>query len=92
MTYKNPGCMGNYDFDNTVRFARKRFVEGHNTIELMQQASSEREKEEIALVAMLDLDATTVENLQLDCKHADQCKLTNCLELIKKLIEDALPA
>jgi hypothetical protein len=42
--------MGNYDFDHIAFFAKKRFVEGCNTIELLGAAKTEREKEEIALV------------------------------------------
>jgi len=79
--------MGDYDFDNIASFARKRFVEGYNTIELMEQASCDREKEEIALVAMLDLDDATVRDLQLYCRHSERCKLTNCRSLLKQLIE-----
>jgi hypothetical protein len=65
-----PGCMGNYNFANIALFARKRFIEGYNTIDLMKNAKTLREKEEIALVAMLDLNDETVTDLRLDCKHA----------------------
>ena len=92
MVYHNKGCMGDYDFDNIALFARKRFVEGYNTIELMEQATSDREKEEIALVAMLDLDDATVRELKLFCRYSDQCQLTNCRNLLKQLIEKELTA
>lgn len=92
MVYHNPGCMGHYDFDSIAQFARKRFVDGIDTIDLMQQAKSEREKEEIALVAMMDLDDKTVQELQLFCRYADRCKITNCRNLLKELIESDLEA
>ena len=92
MVYHNRGCMGDYDFDNIASFARKRFVEGYNTIELMEQAKTDREKEEIALVAMLDLDDATVQDLKLFCRYSDRCKLTNCRKLLKQLIERDLEA
>ena len=82
--------MGDYDFDNIALFARKRFVEGYNTIELMEQATTDREKEEIALVAMLDLDDTTVRELKLFCRYSESCKLSNCRDLLKELIEKEL--
>ena len=88
MVSYNPGCMGEYDFDNIASFARKRFVEGYNTIELMQLAKSTTEKEEIALVAMMDIDDDTVRELQLCCKYADKCKMTNCRDMIKEIIEN----
>ena len=42
------GCLGNYNFDNIAQFARKRFIEGVNTIDLMRNARTHREKKEIA--------------------------------------------
>ena len=90
MTCYNPGCLGNYDFDSIVLFARKRFIEGFNTIELMENATSDREKEEIAFVAMLDLNDKTVTELHLDCKHAGACKVTNCRNLLKQMIQEEL--
>ena len=56
MTNHSPGCFGNYDFDNITKFAKKRFVDGNSTISLLKQAGSETEREEIALVCMLDVD------------------------------------
>ena len=92
MVHRNRGCIGDYDFDNIAAFARKRFVEGYNTIELMEQAKTDREKEEIALVAMLDLDDNTVQDLQLFCQYTDSCQLSNCRDLLKQLIEKDLAA
>lgn len=86
----NPGCMGQYDFDNIVDYARKRFVEGYSTIELMEQAKSEQEKEEIAFVAMLDLDDEMVKELKLSCKFEGICEITTCRQLLKQMIEDDL--
>jgi serine/threonine protein phosphatase PrpC len=39
-----PGCIGNYNFANIALFARKRFIEGCNTIDLMRNARTHREK------------------------------------------------
>ena len=86
----NPGCVGHYDFDKIAYFARKRFVDGFSTMDLMQQAKSDKEKQEIALVAMMDLEYETVKKLSLSCVHSDECKLTNCRELLKQLIEEDL--
>ena len=84
----NPGCVGHYDFDKIAYFAKKRFVDGQPTIELMQQATSDRERQEIALVAMMDLEEDTIKDLSLNCIHADECKLNNCRGLLKHLIEE----
>ena len=90
MTCYNPDCLGNYDFDKIALFARKRFIDGYNTIELMEMANSDREKEEIALVAMLDLNDKIITDLELDCKHAGVCKVTNCRNLLKQIIKEGL--
>jgi len=90
MKYHNPDCLGNYNFDNIADYARKRFVEGYSTIELMQGAKSQRRRQEIALVAMMDIDDTTVQNLHLSCQYKEQCKVTTCRAVIKKMIEDNL--
>lgn len=84
------GCMGSYDFDKIAHFARKRFIEGCNTIDLMTKARTHREREEIALVAMLDLDDETVTDLKLNCEHAGKCKVTSCRSLLKEMINESL--
>jgi len=66
MAYYVPGCIGNYNFAIVTLFARIRFIEGCNTIDLMRNARTRREKEEIALVAMLDLNDRAISDLNLD--------------------------
>lgn len=92
MVCRNPGCFGNYDFDNIVAFARKRFIEGCDTVSLLKQAKSETEKEEIALVCMLDVEDDKIQNLQLSCKYNHDCKVTNCRDKLKKMLEEEMAA
>lgn len=79
-------CLGNYDFDHIAYFARKRFVEGFNTATLLEQAGSDREKEEIALVCLLDVEDDKIRDLQLCCKHSHVCKVIGCRDRLKKII------
>lgn len=90
MTCHNPGCVGDYDFERISHYARKRFIEGCDTIALLQQAGSEREKEEIALVCLLSVDDGAIRQLELHCVHANACKITNCRALLKTLLEAEL--
>jgi hypothetical protein len=90
MVCHNPNCLGNYDFDRIADFARKRFVEGHNTVTLLERAESEREKEEIALVCLLDVEDNEVRDLQLCCWHSGPCTVTDCREKLKVMIEEEL--
>lgn len=86
-TCLNPRCLGNYDFERIAHYARKRFVEGLDTMALLKQASSQREKEEIALVSMLDVDENVIRDLQLNCRHAGECEVTDCRDRLRDLIE-----
>ena len=90
MVCHNRGCLGEYDFDNIAHYARKRFVEGIDTVSLMRQASSETEREEIALVCMLSVDDQLVQDIQLNCRHADTCKMTNCRKIIRTIINEEI--
>ncbi|MDH5446313.1 MAG: hypothetical protein OEY52_12230 [Gammaproteobacteria bacterium] len=90
MVNRSPGCFGNYDFDKIADFARKRFVDGQSTIKLLQEAANQTEKEEIALVCMLDVEDEYVLDVQLDCRYANDCKVTNCRDKLRQLIEAEL--
>ena len=89
---RNPMCLVDYDFEQIAYFARKRFVDGVDTVSLLQQAGSKREKEEIALVCLLDVEDDVIRAIQLKCRHADKCKVTDCRNRIKKMIEQDLAA
>jgi hypothetical protein len=69
-----------------------RFVEGCDTVALLAQARSEREKQEIALVCLLDVHDKVIADLRLDCRHANKCQATDCRDRLKKLIERDLAA
>ena len=86
-TCYNPKCLGNYNFEHMAYFARKRFVEGFDTAALLQMANSPRQKEEIALVCMLDVEEGVIRDLQLSCRHADACEVTDCRDRLRELIE-----
>ena len=85
-----PDCLGHYDFDNIAHYAKKHFVEGCTTVALMEQAGSEREKEEIAMVSLLDVEDDQIRDLELSCKHDRQCKVLDCRDRLKELIQDEL--
>lgn len=90
MVHHNPFCLGNYDFDKIALYARKRFIDGCNTNELLQAAQSLRQRQEIALVSSMDIEDCTVENLKLSCQYTEQCKVTTCRSVIKEIIENEL--
>ena len=84
-----PECMGDYDFDKIAFYAKKRFVEGCSTIELMAAAKTQRDKEEIALVSLLHVTNDKIQDIELTCKHASKCKVLDCRErLINKIAKE----
>jgi len=86
-TCYNPKCLGKYNFEHMAYYARKRFVEGFDTVALLQMANSQREKEEVALVCMLDVEEGVIRDLQLSCRHADACEVIDCRDRLRELIE-----
>jgi hypothetical protein len=90
MICRNPDCLGHYDFSNIAHFAKKRFVDGFTTVALLQQAESEREKEEIALVSLLDVEDDQIRDLKLSCRYEKQCKVLDCRDRLKELLHDEL--
>ena len=85
-----PDCMGNYDFDKIAFFAKKRYIEGCNTIELMGSAKTQREREEIALVSLLHVEKNQIRDIQLTCKHSDKCKVMDCRDRLKNMLEEEI--
>ena len=85
-----PKCMGDYDFAKIAFFAKKRFIEGCNTIDLMAAAGTQREKEEIALVSLLHVANDEIQDLELTCKHASECKVMDCRERLINMITEEI--
>ncbi len=85
-------CLGEYDFERIAAHARRRYVEGVETVELIRRARSQREREEIVLVCMLDIEDDQVRYLDLCCRHASRCRVYDCRRRLRALIEADLQA
>ena len=90
MACRIPECMGSYDFDHIALYAKKRFIDGYNTVELMEAAKTQREREEIALVSMLHIANDEIHDIKLTCKFASKCKVMDCRERLKNMITEEL--
>lgn len=90
MAYINPDCIGHYDFDHIVQFAKMRFIDGHSTINLLLQAKDDTEREEVALVCMLDIDDDTVTNIELNCRYSKWCQVVDCRKRLRSMLEARL--
>lgn len=86
MESDNPTCLGNYDFKHIAFYTVKRFIEGDDTVVLLDQAVSGHEKEEVALVCMLDIENDAIRDIQLSCRYDGQCKVGDCRDRLRNEI------
>lgn len=82
--------MGNYDYDRIAIIAIKRYVEGYSTIDLLEAAASQREKEEVILVALLHFDDEVLGDFNLGCECNDECKTIACRNRLKNMLRGYL--
>ena len=90
MTCRIPGCVGDYDLEHIASIAKKRFIEGFDTITLMQEAKTQNEKEEVVLISMLKVEDDQIRELELCCPHEQNCKVLDCRKRLKALLEQQL--
>lgn len=90
MSCNNPGCQGSYDFERVAIMAKKRFIDGIDTITLMQQAKSEQEKQEIVLIALLNVEEQQIKQIQLACPYELSCHVLDCRQRLKTLLQPLL--
>lgn len=91
MTCFNAECLGNSDFERIAQYARRRFVDGIDTVTLMQSARDERERREIALAALLDLDEATIAELDLFACDSLQCRARSYRQRLRQLLVQEQP-
>ncbi len=90
MSHDKLDCLGSYDFEHIAFYARKRFIEGCDTVALMAEAKTERAKEEIAMISMLDVRDDEIRDIELSCRYAGECKILDCRERLRKMIKEKL--
>ncbi len=87
---KPEGCFCDYDMDELVAVARKRFVEKVPTVDLMESSQSLKEKDEICIVSLLDVDDEKLEALMKESLIDEKCDVISCRRLLKKQISRKL--
>ena len=83
-------CFSKYSLDRLVMYAKRRFIEGIQTVDLLKTANSELEKEEIMLIALLDVEDKEIHELVLECTEDDSRHVLNCRDILKSLIKNKL--
>ena len=82
--------MGNYNFDRIAILAIKRYVEGYNTSDLLNAATSQREKDEVILVALLHFDDEVLDDFNLRCNFNDDCRTMVLRNRLKNMLRGHL--
>ena len=70
-------------------WAEKRFIDKIPTVELLKQAQTDREKEIVTVVGMLDVDDATLDVMFNTAKESD-CNIFACRARLKKWLEQRL--
>ena len=83
-------CFCEYDIDELIHVGHKRYVENIPTVELMKNALSEKEKDEICVISMLDVDDDKLEKLRGDRVVDQKCNVISCRRLLRKQIKRKL--
>ncbi len=77
-------CFCKYDADELKEVAYKKIIQKVPTLELLGSAKSQREKELISVVAMLDLDDNVAEIMIREKMSAESCDVLGCREGLKQ--------
>jgi hypothetical protein len=88
---KNPRCFCKVPLTDLEKWAHKKYIEGKNTLQLLQEARSEYDKELITIIAMFDVDSKTM-NKMLGHQTKPSCNLEMCRshvhEWLENIVED----
>ncbi|MBE9536993.1 MAG: hypothetical protein IMF07_07400 [Proteobacteria bacterium] len=85
---KDPkGCFCKYSINKLADVARGKFVEHRSTIDLMESAKSETEKDEVAIVSLFDVDDETLVELMKNKLEDERCSVVSCRKMLKRQIE-----
>ena len=87
---KPEGCFCDYDIDELIEVARKRYVDKVPTVDLMQRSGSPKEKDEVCIVSMLDVDDEKLAELVKKSLIDEKCDVISCRRFLKKQISRKL--
>lgn len=77
-------CFCKYDEHELLDVGYKKLIQRIPTVKLIQDAKSEREKELIEVVAMLDLDDIVAEIMIREKMSGKSCNVLGCRENLRK--------
>lgn len=83
-------CFCKYDVHELLEIARKKRIHGIPTVHLINQAASDREKELICVVALLDLNDVVVEIMINEHMSSESCDVLACRQGLRRKLDETL--
>ncbi len=87
MHTQEPLCLKKYDFSHVSRIAIRRYLDGQDTINMLLNAKTAQDVEEICLVSLLNVEGSIVKTIKLSCFYSANCQETQCCERLRDIIE-----
>ncbi len=85
-----PGrCFCQVAMEELIEWARKRYLEGISTVQLLRLAKNRQEKEAVSIVALLDLSDEELSRV-LSPLRASDCNVLACREHVRKWLDGML--
>jgi hypothetical protein len=85
-----PGrCFCQIAMDDLIGWARKRFLEGLSTVQLLATAKNPQEREAVGIVALLDVSDEELARV-LSPLRASDCNVLACREHVRKWLGEML--
>lgn len=79
-------CFCSYSFDEILEVARRKYLLGFTTVELLALAITEHERDVVAITSLLDVPNDDLKDV-LDSKTlSGDCHLHSCRRMLRKMI------
>jgi len=87
MYYKPKLCFCRYRVDELAALAKTKFIEHHSTIEMMENAGSDKERAEVAIISLFDVDDAILREVMEGKLEDEDCNVVSCRRMLKRQIE-----
>ena len=87
MYYKPKLCFCRYRVDELAALAKTKFIEHRSTIDMMENAGSDIERAEVAIISLFDVDDATLMEVMKGKLEDGDCNVVSCRRMLKRQIE-----
>ena len=87
MHYKPKLCFCRYRVDELAALAKTKLIDHRSTIDMMENAKSDIEKAEIAIISLFDVDDGTLREIMEGKLEDGDCNVVSCRRMLKRQIE-----